>query len=736
MQAQPPLFTSVSFALEWARNFLQFESSELLSQAPWARTYKLNGRSDSAILRMVPLALVQTQKTFPVLAQHFPLNLPNVISRDEQLGLLLLRFHGGQPLDRNGSDEQRRAVLETYANIQSRAERQLDLLSQFPVVDLSTVVPQLMEFLDGSSPDVRQRTGAAFFIGRTTARNYRRVLSERTDLLDQAVREAERLPLTISHGDFRLKNASELPDGTILLSNWDDASVGPAGLSLAAFFGGCAPPIALLEATGRFNPNEGTAAERYVLDGYINGLVMAGYATRADIENALPGAICAGAIQALVWYGDYPDEDRRFKRRISKIIRSRLSDLLDACDILAMKDRRMVLRGAFDYARNGRARRAENLLRKHLQFNRDDADGHAQFARVLQQRGKRSESISAFREALDLSPDDATLHHDYGRSLVESLHFDEGISHLRKAVHFGASGSRLRERLDRATLLRQCQQQALLVDALPRLPVSVKERRSAKLRPESLLLGAKLFREYGFLQIEEPFDEKLIDACREHFLREYNHYFKAGSHTDALSIGDKRIQITVALEGPFNDPRLYANPLILQLMTELLGRKFHLGCMVCATSLPGSKDQHLHKDHRALFTAGPDDPPMYTPPFAITMMLPLVALNEMIGTTAVKKGSHLVTRKESEAMPRQLPQVAVGSCFIMDLRLSHQGLGNKTKTVRPILNMVYQQPWFADNKNYEKQPPLRIPANEYKKISVEHQRLFTWATQPGPDVVR
>jgi hypothetical protein len=738
MQTQPLLFTSVSFALKWAGRHLDFDSSELLSQAPWARTYKLNGGSESAILKMVPPALVQTSKTYPALAQSFPLNLPNVISEDEQLGLLLLRDHGGQRLDRATNDTQRRAMLQTYAGIQSAAELQLDLLSLFPTVDLRTVVPSLIDFLrkSDSSADPSAKAGAAFFIGRSRARNYRRVLSERAELLEQEIRKAERLPLTISHGDLRPKNASALPDGTIVISNWDDASVGPAGLSLAAFFGRCITPLKLLQAGGRVSSSGGTAAEKHLLNAYIDGLVKGGYATREDIESGLPGAICAGAIMAITWYGNYADEDDRFKRRVGKIIQSRLSDLLDVCDILASKDRSTTLQCALDYAQNRRRGRAEALLRRHLESNRNDAEAHALFSRVLERRGKRDEALGAFAEALELSPDDATLHNDYGRALVESLRLDEGISHLRRAAYLGASGSRLRERLDRATLLRQCERQALDVESVPRLPVSSRERRNAQLRPEALALGAKLFREYGVLQIDNAFDEKLISACREHFLKEYQHYFEANSHEDALSIGHKRFQVTVTLDGPFNEPGLYANPLIMQLMSKLIGRKFHLGCMVCATSLPGSKDQHLHKDHRALFTAGADDPPMYTPPFAITMMVPLVALDEMIGTTTVKKGSHLVTRRESADMPRQLPLVDVGSCFLMDLRLSHQGLGNKTVNVRPIMNMVYQQPWFADNKNYMKQPALRIPRKELEKIPEKHRKLFVWATQPGPDIGR
>jgi len=96
----------------------------------------------------------------------------------------------------------------------------------------------------------------------------------------------------------------------------------------------------------------------------------------------------------------------------------------------------------------------------------------------------------------------------------------------------------------------------------------------------------------------------------------------------------------------------------------------------------------------------------------------------------------LLSRKDSKKLPTQRPIVSVGSCFLMDLRLSHQGMGNQTQTIRPILNMVYQQRWFADNKNFAKQAPLRVSDDEFAKIPEDLTYLFEWARQPGPDIQR
>ena len=169
----------------------------------------------------------------------------------------------------------------------------------------------------------------------------------------------------------------------------------------------------------------------------------------------------------------------------------------------------------------------------------------------------------------------------------------------------------------------------------------------------------------------------------------------------------------------------------MSLMRRLLSRKFVLGCVVCATSLPGARDQHLHKDHRALFTSDADDPPINLPPFAITTMVPLIDLDHQVGTTSVKKGSHLLSRRDSVDLPTQHPKVDVGSCFLMDHRLSHQGRGNQSTRIRPIVNMVYQHHWFSDNKNFSVQPPFLISDKTFSDLPKDVQRLLSWIRQPS-----
>ena len=435
------IFTSDDYALDWARSHLQFDSSKLVTEAPWARTYKLFGGSDQAFLKLLPPACSRSTTTTPILAHQFPQNLPEVISKDAELGLLLLRNQRGRRLDRDASDDERRRLLKTYAGIQAAVSKNSDLVELFPTLDLAVLVPMLLDFLNPRAPrgETDGKVGAVYFLGRTRTRRYHDALSARSDLIAKQIALAGKLPATVNHCDLRLKNAKVMRDSTIVFTGWDDATVGPAGLSLHALFKGCSKPATIIEGSPLSNTAARFAQERFLLDAYMDELVQGGYAEKSDLEQSLPGAICAGAVKQLIWYVDYPDDSRRYRRRVRRILEAQLSDLLDFCDVIALRDRLSVLRSAIDYRSNGRSWRAERLLRRHLSTNRNDPQALTQLASVLHERNKRSEAIDVFRDVVELRPNDASLLNDYGVALMEDLRLDDAITMFRRASQLDSS---------------------------------------------------------------------------------------------------------------------------------------------------------------------------------------------------------------------------------------------------------------------------------------------------------
>ncbi len=626
-----------------------------------------------------------------------------------------------------------RTWLNAYARMQAQACHRPEILSAFASLDVAALPARLLRFL---SPAATSKPGTGrYYLGRNDCAGYHNAISRRADLLGALLEQVSRLPPTINHLYLQLPNVASRKREMPTPVDYSGAVLGPAGLSLPALFGACAAPVALLSGDDVLKLALQQRQLQPVLANYQNALATQGYASTTALEKGLPAAICAGAISAVLRCADNPiDGDTR--KRSTGDLRARLSDLLDLCDLLALADRDNVLQCARDYYNNDRRWRAERLLRGYLARNEDDAEVGGRLAWLLQKRGKYAAAIVACEKTLALDPANPSVRQQLGDAQLQQLKFDQARSSFDAALQCGGSCQSIEKRIDWLTTLQHGEQRAQLDAVVPTLSLSAQELNSKKWRDEHLALGVKLFHQYGVLLIQQAFDDELLATCHAEFMQRYAEYFTDKTHPHALRIGDKRYQISVALEGAFNAPGLYANPFILAIMRRLLGDEYLLGCAVCATALPGAKGQRLHKDHRALFANSAAETPPRLPPFAITTMLPLVTLDEKIGTTRVKKGSHFLSQPDSLALPDQLPMVPRGSCFLMDLRLTHGGMANQTDRVRPIMNMVYQRYWFADSRNFAKHPPLRVSAAEYQRIPQQHRFLFDWGTQPGPQVGR
>lgn len=260
----------------------------------------------------------------------------------------------------------------------------------------------------------------------------------------------------------------------------------------------------------------------------------------------------------------------------------------------------------------------------------------------------------------------------------------------------------------------------------PAIDLSTEELQSGVLSRETRDLGVALFKRHGTLLIKNAIPVDLVSSCHSGFLTQYDKYLQNTRYHDALRVGDKRLMITLKFAGPFAQPDLYASPFVLPILNRILGAAAILGSLTAVASLPGSQDQRMHKDNAALFK---DDPELQVPSFSIAMIVPMIALNAENGATRVVKGSHLKTSAQAKEMPYQDPVVDLGSCFLMDCRLSHRGMANNSKDVRPITSIVYQRPWYRDHLNFKKQKPLDIDAGALNSVPENLQHLVSWAVE-------
>ncbi|MGR3616451.1 MAG: phytanoyl-CoA dioxygenase family protein [Paracoccaceae bacterium] len=262
------------------------------------------------------------------------------------------------------------------------------------------------------------------------------------------------------------------------------------------------------------------------------------------------------------------------------------------------------------------------------------------------------------------------------------------------------------------------------VETFPQIELSKNSVRSGKISKQDLTLATETFRRDGALLIPDAFPVDLVRRCHDEFESLRDEHEKTIQDGGALRVGNKRFMISLTLAGTFAESALLASPIVLPILQKLLSDQAILGSLTAVASMPGSQDQRLHRDNPALFC---EDRDLQTPSFSIAMIVPLIPLNTATGATRVMKGSHLLRGAQTKDLPLQEPQVELGSCYLMDCRLYHQGMANKSDQIRPILSLVYQRPWYRDPENFQQQSPLILPQGGVGALDKKTRSLVEWA---------
>ena len=730
-----------SFQLEaelasWVGESIPVEKIELVSTRPWARTYQIRSGDDCYFLKELPPQQAPVLPAIRLLAKSFPETVPKVIACSSSQGLLLLAHHGGKDVGRHPSRSQRRNILKTYAALQAKSASNRELLDSLENFDLSTVVSSFLEYLAEEAGSTRESTkgevqlvGARDVLGDSQASRYHELFTARRTLLEKSIRRAGVLPLTVNHCDLRPQNTAFSKDGTCLIFDWDEVVAGPAGLSLHNSFGGCCVPTRLLMEKPSAAEDRDQRRARRLLEKYISTLVDHRYCEEADLIKSLPGSICAGVMNYLMSFAKFPTGSQKSRERLAKTFHRRLDDLLGFCDKLASQSAEDTLHFVSQYELSDSVERVETLLKWGLDENPDDLQMQSRLAAVLVKTGDVEQAGSMLRDILKRDSTRSDAHQQLGCLLLDEMEFESSIEHLQQVLRLHPSNELVREKMAEATELRELEQRADRPDCVPTVRFSSSEIAALSMSRIKRRLAARFIRQHGCVLIENAFSPELIDKMAAEFLASYQSYFEDRHHEGVLRVGDKRFMITVDIKGSLNSPQVFSPPMVMPIIRRVLGNDCILGSFTSVTSLPHSDDMKMHKDHPPLFGSQEVSRPL--PSFGITALVPLIGISEEIGTTRVVKGSHRQSSKEAAASEFQDPYGPKGSCLLMDYRLSHQGLANRSNSVRPVLSLVYSRPWFRDCVNYRKQEPIQLSAKEYQSIGSEHQALLAWSQLNG-----
>jgi hypothetical protein len=191
-----------------------------------------------------------------------------------------------------------------------------------------------------------------------------------------------------------------------------------------------------------------------------------------------------------------------------------------------------------------------------------------------------------------------------------------------------------------------------------------------------------------------------------------------------MQVSDARYDIVLRMTGAFGSPEVFANGLLVQLLRPLLGQHMLLNSLTAVVSHPNAKPQHIHRDYPHLFDYGRD-----LPAHAVTAVVPLIDVDVATGPTGVLLGSHLWDGNEPPGQSMTVTALQRGDCMLMDYRLLHAGLPNRSGRARPMLYMVYARPWFFDQHNHlgTSRNPVDMPIERYNELPTSVRPLLARA---------
>ena len=230
------------------------------------------------------------------------------------------------------------------------------------------------------------------------------------------------------------------------------------------------------------------------------------------------------------------------------------------------------------------------------------------------------------------------------------------------------------------------------------------------------------FKEHGALVLRGAYSEAHLSVARQAVRRRATDDLHA---TQAKRVGNRRMMLSLPIEYPFNAPHLYANPLVLRILTRLLGESFVLNSFGAVIAEPGARAQHVHLDHPQLFDD--DQHSNDLPAYAVTVLLPLVSMSRETGTTRVWEGSHRLPEDQALSQGASHVSSSLGDCLLMDYRVWHGGTEVRQTEDRPVLYFVYSRPWFRDYVNFPANYQIEIGQQDLKQVPLDLQHLFALA---------
>jgi tetratricopeptide (TPR) repeat protein len=242
--------------------------------------------------------------------------------------------------------------------------------------------------------------------------------------------------------------------------------------------------------------------------------------------------------------------------------------------------------------------------------------------------------------------------------------------------------------------------------------------------PDVISKSAKILDEAGAVLIDQIISKDLVRDLRNDFDQQVKDWQTSGLGKPN-NVGDKRFTVPIRIRGAFEDPAIYANPALINLMTRAMGEKPVLHAFGGVVTSAGARMQHVHREHPLLFNTDPGN--ANVPLYATTILVPLIDLDEESGGTQYWEGTHKTGKDENWKGESEVVYTPAGSALVLDYRTYHGGMPCSATHGRPLLYYTYAMPWFTDTLAFESHAALGLSDSERKNIPEKHRYLFKFA---------
>jgi hypothetical protein len=222
--------------------------------------------------------------------------------------------------------------------------------------------------------------------------------------------------------------------------------------------------------------------------------------------------------------------------------------------------------------------------------------------------------------------------------------------------------------------------------------------------PGAAELASAILRREGVVVLDDLVDPALLSACMQEISEHYPDHDKPDP-VHYLGSYPGRHTAPLVIDGTLADPAIFAPTTVRDIAQHLLGEERILESFGLLVSLPGSPNQGRHFDG-LLFAETHLD--RVLPPTALSVAIPLVALDAVNGTTAFWRRSHREVFVEGS--PDFAPALPVGSALVWDFRTHHSGRGNMGDAARAVLFSVHSRNWW--------QEPKALKSTKYRKLQI------------------